>query len=467
MKIFRVLACLALAGGAFAGEEGGAGKLTVEEAVRIALENNQDYKIAVYRMKEAHEKVNGAWGQLWPNLESEASLLRQGAENGFMSLSDGQYDIKFVQLKFGVNPGIFYNSLRLSQKNYTVAREEVRRVKSGIEYNVIKSYFGVLLAGEMIKLRKDSMELLKSNLRDVENLYKTGSVPRFELLQAQVQMRSQEPLLLDAENSYSTALDTFNFTLGADRVLYTVDANVLKSELYRAPSGEKAKKTEYLSAVALKNRPEVIQLEKRKEMAEHARGIDSAWYLWPTFSVGGYYGVTKLLPNPADLTIQPAMGPPITPDMSSITGTSDWQNTWQVRVAATYRWGSLVPLDQARAAEREEDLKVKEAGEEVRKLRRLIAIAVNSNYARLISSYLTIKSQKDNVETAAEGLRIAKESYRAGVIKNSDLLAAEFSLTNARTSYINAVYGYYVSLAELKKEVGTDEERIIMEDSPK
>jgi len=439
-------------------------KISMEKALAVALENNQEYKIARYRLGEAREKVRASWGQLMPVLESEASMLRQGAESGFLSLSDGQYDIKFVQLRFGINPGIFYNSLKLSQKNHVVAQEEVRRIKGDIEYNVVKSYFGALLAAEMIKLRKESMELLKGNLKDVESMFRTGSVPRFEVLQAEVQLKSQEPLLLDAENNYAVSLDMLNFHLGAGGTKYTVDEEVLKSELYRRPEGDDDRKTEYLSSVALRNRPEIIQIERRKEMAEHARGIDSSHYLWPTFTVGGYYGATKFMPNPVDLSIQPAVGPPISPDMSAITGNRDWQNTWQVRVAATYRWGALIPTDPTRAAEREGELKLKEAEEELLKLKRLVSISVHSNYSRLVSSYLAIKSQRDNVITASEGLRIARESYRAGVIKNSDLLGAELAFTNARTGYINAVYGYHVSLARLKKEIGTDDARIIMED---
>ncbi len=84
-------------------------KISMEKALAVALENNQEYKIARYRLGEAREKVRASWGQLMPVLESEASMLRQGAESGFLSLSDGQYDIKFVQLRFGFYPGIFYN----------------------------------------------------------------------------------------------------------------------------------------------------------------------------------------------------------------------------------------------------------------------------------------------------------------------------------------------------------------------
>ncbi len=125
-----------------------AGKDRIEKAIQIALENNQDYKIAILKEKEAGEKVDAAWGQLWPVLESEASAMRQKAESGFMSLSDGQNEIRFVQLKFGLNPGIFYHSLRASQDASKIAREDVRRIKASVEHSVVKAYFDVLLAGE-------------------------------------------------------------------------------------------------------------------------------------------------------------------------------------------------------------------------------------------------------------------------------------------------------------------------------
>ncbi|HSV96255.1 MAG TPA: TolC family protein, partial [Spirochaetota bacterium] len=90
-------------------------KIAVDEAVRMALANNREYRIALTRLAQAKERVNGEWGKLFPVLESEASLARQYAESGLMSLSDGQYDIRFVQIRLGVNPGIFYNSLAASR----------------------------------------------------------------------------------------------------------------------------------------------------------------------------------------------------------------------------------------------------------------------------------------------------------------------------------------------------------------
>ncbi|HPA72297.1 MAG TPA: TolC family protein, partial [Spirochaetota bacterium] len=171
------------------------------------------------------------------------------------------------------------------------------------------------------------------------------------------------------------------------------------------------------------------------------------------------YGKTKLMPN----EIEMQMGP-FSPDFSQISGTDQWQTTWQVRVAATYRWGSLLPTDPVKASVREEDEQLKLAAEELASVRKLIGISIRSGYSKLLTSSMTIKSQRENVATAEEGLRIARESYRAGVIKNSDLIAAEYALTSAKTGFINAVYNYHVALAELRRETGGDDAIIFTEE---
>ncbi len=437
--------------------------LSVDDAVKIALQGNYDYKIAELRLRQAEENVNAVWGQLMPVLESEASVVRQYAENGSMSLSDGQSDIKFVQMKFGINPGIFYNSLQASRKSYSISKEEVRRIKSEVEYDVIKSYFDILLADETIGLRQESLDVLKANLKDVQNMYGTGAVPKFEVLQAKVQMMSQEPDLFRAQSGSRVALEAFNHTLGAERNSYTAKRDVLNGEVRAVVCNDPDKKIENLTSVALKNRPEVIQIQKKIEAAGHSGDVYASYYLWPSFSVGGYYGMTKLAPNEINSTISTPFGP-IKPDFSSISGTDEWQNTWQVRVAATYRWGALFPTDSVRAQERDERLRVKEGEQEMNRLRSAISVSINNSYSMLLAAYMTINSQKENVKTAEEGLRIARESYRAGVIKNSDLLNSELMLRAARMSYINALYTYYVALAELKKEIGTEDENIILEE---
>ena len=435
--------------------------ISVDEAVIIALGNNQDYKIASHRLEEADEKVNAVWGQLLPALESEASILRQGADTGPMSLSDGQYDLKFIQLRFGINPGAFYHSLKQSHAGYALAKEELRRIRHEVEFNVIKGYFDAILAGEMVTLRSNSLQVLRENLKDVRRMYQTGSVPRFELLQAQVQLQNQEPVLREAENNYRTALEIFNYHLGFNAITYTVKIDDVDKSTIRLPAEESV--IPGLINAAMKNRPEVLQVSLQKDALNHSRKVHQSSYLWPTFSVSGYYGKTYQLPNPVNINL--GGGP--SPDLSQITGSKDWQDTWQVRFAATYRWGTLIPFDSQRALEREEREKIQETEQKLLQIQRLTGITIRTSFGRLSTSYETILSQEKNLETAEEGLRIARESYRAGVIKNADLLNAELALTSARTGYVKALYDYYMSRAELNREIGVNSDTVLFREDSK
>jgi len=90
-----------------------------------------------------------------------------------------------------------------------------------------------------------------------------------------------------------------------------------------------------------------------------------------------------------------------------------------------------------------------------------VTISIKSSYSNIQTASRTILSHRENVDKAREGLRIARESYRAGVIKNSELFGAQVALTQARAGYINAVNSYYLSLAKLRKDIGTDDDSII------
>lgn len=430
-------------------------KITVDDAVKTALANNREYKIAQIRAGEAKEQVTLAWNQLMPSIESEAALTRQHAENGFMSFSDGQADLRFVQLRFGINPGVFYNNLQISRNVYIMAEEEKRRIRNDIVYNVIRSYFDYLLSDEIVKLMKETVGMYEVNLKDVGNLYAKGSVPKYELLLAQVELKNREPGLLDAENNRRAALEIFNYNLGFDDNRYEPDSAVLDAEVKNVKSEGRDNQVDHLVQLALKNRPEVIQVTSKGRIADDAAERDSSYYLWPTFSVTGYYGYSKSDPNAIDT------GMPV--DLSAVTGDDRWHENWQVRVAATYRWNSLLPFDSAAGSKRIEESRSESAREELSAVKRMISISVKLSYNKLATSYLTIQSRRENVRTAVEGLRIARESYRAGIIRNSELLSAQLGLTIARTGYINALYSYYVSLAELKRLTCVEDDSVILE----
>lgn len=161
--------------------------------------------------------------------------------------------------------------------------------------------------------------------------------------------------MLEAENNYKTRLDFFNYVLGGPEPC-KADIAVLENDIKTVSADDMEKKIDILTSSALKNRPELIQIQKKIEASEHAKNMYDSYYIWPTFSAGGYYGFTKndrirLIPVPRGS---------YTPDFSQITGDKKWQDTWQVRVAAAYRWGSLLNLDSNSSSSKEQELMMKQ-----------------------------------------------------------------------------------------------------------
>ena len=443
---------------AFAGQT----QITLNEAVSTAVTQNRDLAAAGKRAEQTKEKVTQAWGSLLPVIESQGSASRQYAESGIQALSDGAYDIRAVQVTFGVNPGALYHAVKIASEENAAVREEIRRVRYQVTSDVIQSYFSIVRARQILAIRKDSLSQLQSNYRDVSNLYKNGSVSRFDLLQAEVQMKSAEPLVLEAETILAVSLDAFNLTLGAQSGTYEPVTKAEKSPAIRLPADD-AKILASLTQSAMKNRPEIVQLDLRRQQTGHIAAAQESLWLWPTFSIGGNYGWNRSLANSPSIQGNPAMAGAL----SSVFGGDSWQNTWQIRAAATYRWDTLLPFSTQHAKKREADAAAEELRITLAQIKQGVEVAVRKDYYSFKTALLTISARTENIVTAEEGLRIARESYKEGIVRNSELLSAESALTAARGAYTDALYTCYASMANLQRDTGVDSLPIFFEEEQK
>lgn len=438
--------------------------VSIDQSVEIAIKNNYDIRIARIREDEAVKRVSSAWGAVLPVIESNATATRQSAESGFMSLSNGSYDIRVVQASLSVNPGIFYNALRAASYENAFAREESRRIKHQVESDTINAFFGIIRARELVQMREDSARYLAANLKDVANLVKSGNSARFELLQAEVQSKNAVALQAEARTALHSAEDYFNLILGATDTKYTAqsDSNYEPGEIV----SDDPKIEETLVQIALKNRPEIIQLETRGKQSESIASSQRSIYLWPTFFTQANWGYSKNIladnsePLPQD-PAQRAIAQMMRDSFSKISGDESWQKSWQVRAGATFRWSSLLPVDSTHAKSDEEFLRSEEIQLAVNQLKNATAVSIRRIYLTLRTSYDVMHIRKDAHASAEEGLRIARESYRAGLIKNTDLLAAESTLSAARAGQIDAVNSFYTSLSDLRRETGSEIDTII------
>ena len=77
-------------------------------------------------------------------------------------------------------------------------------------------------------------------------------------------------------------------------------------------------------------------------------------------------------------------------------------------------------------------------------------------YSDFIEAQEVLDSQQKVQEEADEALREAKARAEAGTGTQLDVLDAETSLTQARTTQIQALHDYAAARAKLERAIGTD-----------
>ena len=446
------------------------GHLSLENAIGISLKNNTGYRVSIEKVKESRLKVRETWGMLWPSLSTDVSYTRQWAESGFSSRIEGQYNISFINGQLTVNPGTFYHSLQASYKGRVAAENEVRKVKAETIITTIQLYYGMLLAGEMIELRNESIKALEENLRVVTVGYRKGTFSRLDFLRATVALANEKTKLINAENDYLSTMAALNIHLcreiGERLQLDPESLNVdVTSMLYREIGPEQERQLiNDMIASALRNRPELLQIVFSKEGLDHSAKAMQSVYIWPTFFVTGSYGTSKSITasgggsgftstgNAMADTIVRALSE----SMSESFSPSDWNDSWSITFGATYSWGSLVPFDSSHAKSSQLKSKALQAKLQLEEFIKQVKLDVQQKFLKLKSASNSIYSQQGNVETAEESLRVSIIQFRNGIIDNSRLLEANVELTTAKTLFIQALHNYQVAKAELNKAIGRD-----------
>ncbi len=437
--------------------------LGLREAISLSLENNNQYKIAYEKVNESRFKVRESWGRLWPDISTAASMTRFGADKGIMTTSKGEYDITFVKASVAVNPGLFYNSLRSAQDGHVIVVNDERRIKLDTTIMTIRLYYRILLTAEIIKLRNDSIKALEENLKAVTTGYKIGSYTRLDFLRAKVAAANEKTRLINAENDYLSAIAALNIQMGRDidspleldRSTITVDTGE-ENAIMKWTDKERKERLSFMTAESLKNRPELLQIKAKKEALAHAAWAGDSLYLWPTLFASGSYGTSRIIPkNGAKTTGDPHADLALY-DIGKILEPMGWNKNWNVVVGATYRWGGAVPFDPAHAKSDQYRSQSKQADYEMDDFVRNLRLNIQQGILKLISASNAILSQRENIESAEESLRVAIIQFRNGIIDNTKFLDANVELSNAKTLYIQALYDLQSSKAELNRAIGYD-----------
>lgn len=294
------------------------------------------------------------------------------------------------------------------------------------------AYYDVLLAAQQVVVREASVKLLEKELEDQKHRLDAGTVPRFNVLRAEVAVANERPSLIQARNANRLAKNNLANLLG-----YNLPREIWEDIPLNLTDGFDLAPMEV-------NLPDAIQsaLQKRTELEAARRTVDlqklsvvdaKAGYQ-PTISVfAGYDWFNARFTQPIDL------------DHDIHGWNAGAQLSWNIfDGAATYG-----KVKSAKAA-------LEKSRTVVVDQQRQIEIGVRTAYSDLLQARETLDSQAKVQESADEALREAKARAEAGTSTQLDVLNAETALTQSRTTQVQAQHDYATARAKFERAVGND-----------
>ncbi len=198
---------------------GNAYGITLEDAVRSALEKNNLLKAKKEEIQERLYQLKSAKARLLPKVE----LYTQ-----YNKTTDPPYaimnrmEVKKLDM-FNTNfndPGksqLFKTGLRvqapiwmggklriavdLSKKEVKAAKEQLKKSENDVIYSVVKAYYNVLTARAFVETAQLAVRDAEKHLKDAETVYKAGMGIKSDVLRAKVYLEQMEENLVKAQSN--------------------------------------------------------------------------------------------------------------------------------------------------------------------------------------------------------------------------------------------------------------------------
>jgi outer membrane protein TolC len=300
--------------------------------------------------------------------------------------------------------------------------------------SVRTAYDDVLVAAQQIAVNESSVKLLTRELDDVKRRFDAGTVPQFNVLRARVALANERPQLIQARNAYRISKNNLLNLLGVNlpKTIWEDIPLELSDTLAAQPYDINLPSA---LARALDKRPELGALRK-SEALRHEDLLNAKGQYKPTASLfGGYQW----------------QSPPYENDLGYDL------NGWIA--GAQLNW-SLFDGQLTRGKVVEARARYEQAKLDIEDRSRQIELDVRTAYSNFIEAREILESQKTVVEEAEEALRLAEARMTAGSGTQLDVLDAQTSLTQARTTQAQALHDYSVARARLQRAMGDDMEII-------
>jgi outer membrane protein len=409
-------------------------RITLEQAVALAIKQNPTEQIALLDAVESIQDKNITRAQLLPqgdlHAADSANRVNLQAEFGGKPIFPGApglpghigpYQIFSAGPTFG-SPLIdlsLWRRYQASRENVNASRADSLSTREQVILLVVSQYIGSLRAVANVEASRSRVELAQALYDQAADLQKNGVGTGIDTLRANVELQNEKQVLIEAENDRDASLFGLNKLLNLDprQKIELADSlgffDTPQPDVDTSIDQALAGREEWKSILS---REKVTKLEKQSAQYERL----------PTLRADGnwFYLGTKI---------------------DNGIPTYQYQASFDV---------PLFTSGRIKAEVTRSDLELQKLEQQKDDLRNQIALEVKTSLLNLQSARNEVQVADLGVELAKQEVDQARDRFQAGVANNIEVISAQDSLSRANDNQIAALYRFNQARADYARAIG-------------
>jgi outer membrane protein len=412
--------------------------LTLDEAVKLALQRNSDLQRQILLSLSAEQDRIIARSAIIPHLDFNASIAgnRQGAGTVVISgLPFSQPNSSYSTTSTGLNlhqlifdGGKWWNNISAANLALDASEAQVDEQRLQITYLVEQRFYELVRAQRQLQVFAEAATRSRDQANYTQRLFEGGRATQADVYAARANRDNDEVTRLGQERNVELARADLSAAIGLDPgtpLTVTEPPNMLAQPV-QPPALQQALER------ALSNRPSLkafaLTAESNRKTASAAKGD-----YWPTLSVNGSWqrgtrdDITKNFEAPG-------------------------RNSHSA-VSLDLTWNIFSGLS-TQASVRKAEIQVALAENDLISGRRGVASDVEKAVAQLATARAQVRVAQQAEQTAKEGLRLARTRQEVGVGTQLEVRDAELKLTQAQLNVVGSLVDGREAEAALRRAQG-------------
>lgn len=407
--------------------------LKLEDAVKIALENNYEIKLAKNDLKidETNNYIGnaGMLPSINANITDNNTVLDTKQTQG-----DGTErelnNAKNMNLSYGVSlDWTVFDGLRMfarKEQLNILQKQGEAELKLAILTkigDVYLAYFDLVQQQQQLKALDTAIVISNERVRTAENRYSIGKASKLEVLNAQVDLNADKSLQLKQQELFKNAKITLNQILARDVQTdftvteeTTIDKNLNFQELKDSSSSQ--------------NPQLQAQLLAKNSAEQQLKQVKAGRY--PTLRITSGYNFTRSEASLGFITQSSGKG-------------------------FNYGFAATVPIFNGSQQNRNEKIakiQVENVTLILEQQKLNLETQLNTSYQSYLINLELIKVEEKNLEIAEQNLDITLSKFKIGTITPIEFRTAQQNFIDAKVRYSNALYLTKIHEISLKELAG-------------